>query len=1416
MLTDLDKLYIAMAEVGADRYFNTVCYGLNITSLDALQDYNFKGSTFSDAAEMDIIKERLGHKYLNFEDLAKKYVYKQSKLVETCKIKDIPIIQKKDIVVTSIELWGPHAGYVCEAQWTKPDGSKEKVCLRYEVAGVKENEFLHEAEMANLLRHENILAFHGVVIASSYSPSLALVVEFAEYGNLVESFAYHSVERLCEFTIQVATALEYLESMKVIHQSVKTFNCLVTADFKLKLAGIGACRFESDIRMEKQVPSVLQKDLVYMFAKLFSSAFASYFRNSKDSLKIMKTAKPQDVVYGYLCPSHFCDVFNRCLQTDPDERPSFSDVRRSLIAQEQPLKVRVTSSFNAESKGFLSCEAGDLITLISKDRHRGDKNAWLGETKDRKIGFFNSEHVEEVLEENVDDSVIPPEIRARGPKAELAFQNALRNGKVKVYRGRIMFLGQARAGKTSLKKSLLGIPFNPEEESTVGVEVDPSKCEVHVDQVSNWQRTEQRKLDVSEFADDIARIIAKDLTETGVDQKDVDDVDFGVEEGNGDEVDAGGPKELEDSPDIAKPIQETEQENEASAGDPSTIELERSKPADPDIQLGIDTTAALPNDVTDLVVQYLQNLKLEESIKTKEAILTLWDFAGQHLYYASHSVFLSPRAIYALVYNLSKDLNAPAEPCVRQGIHDIVLENPNNETNLESLLTWLASLHSIRPITDEAVSDQEGKLAYLRPPVFIVGTNADKHFEDVKKMEKCIQKSISGKTYEKHVIRPLFAVDNTRSFGDEGVQSLQKRVMEVLKQEPYMGEEVPIRWFTFEKVVDALIAKETYHMNLDQLLVVTRQVCRIDEKEELNAMLNFYHDLGVIVKHGHTVVLQAQWLIDLFKQLITVRPFDEVNPLYSECWLELEKSGILRMTLVDHVFADYIQKGLSKEDVLDMMELYGLIAKFSFVPAVGEQEQRYFVPAQLRSSPSGLCEITPSNSDPCPLYLHFLDGFVPHGLFPQLLSRSILWCSERGPKQAPNLYHNGARLFIGKQTIYNLILICRKRFIKIILKERRPSSAPPVTASSEMGRDVRLFLEDTLLDLSQELSWLCNLRYELCVACTSCLKEECIKHGEVCCAHDDCLHLLRVLPEEQLICPKSFSDDTVEVLGLEKWFQGHKTKINEEQRVAFLAPEALDQALSSKTGTPSTDDLLLLAFELGTSWKMLGRTLALPEPVLEQIEVDNSYLSERCYGVLRRWTEVFGSAATYESLARALQHPIVGRAELAVKYCDVCGDPYQVLDVDTAPIPSKTADVCGSSCPVFLSYQWDLQDTVKRLKSRMEESGIQCWMDIGQMGGGDALFAKIDAGIRACKVFVCCVTEKYCQSDACQGEATLAHSLKKPVIPLLFEDISWPPEGQLALIFTKLLYIKMTEKYGTIPDAEFQQLMRKVEEFVKP
>ena len=73
-----------------------------------------------------------------------------------------------------------------------------------------------------------------------------------------------------------------------------------------------------------------------------------------------------------------------------------------------------------------------------------------------------------------------------------------------------MLIGQARAGKTSLKKSLLGLPFDPKEESTTGIEVDPSKFEIDIDQVRNWKRTKE-KLGVSQFASDLAKMVAKEL-----------------------------------------------------------------------------------------------------------------------------------------------------------------------------------------------------------------------------------------------------------------------------------------------------------------------------------------------------------------------------------------------------------------------------------------------------------------------------------------------------------------------------------------------------------------------------------------------------------------------------------------------------------------------------------------------------------------------------------------------------------------------------------------------------------------------------------------------------------------------------------------------------------------------------------------
>ena len=137
--------------------------------------------------------------------------------------------------------------------------------------------------------------------------------------------------------------------------------------------------------------------------------------------------------------------------------------------------------------------------------------------------------------------LVPREIKALGPEAKLAYVNALKTGKVKVYRARIMLIGQDRAGKTSLKKSFLGLPFNPEEDSTDGIEVDPSKFEVDIDQVKNWKLTD-KKLSVSQFALDLAKMVAKEIQER---DKDKEVSQEGDEEDSDDDYEKGREKQRE-------------------------------------------------------------------------------------------------------------------------------------------------------------------------------------------------------------------------------------------------------------------------------------------------------------------------------------------------------------------------------------------------------------------------------------------------------------------------------------------------------------------------------------------------------------------------------------------------------------------------------------------------------------------------------------------------------------------------------------------------------------------------------------------------------------------------------------------------------------------------------------------------------
>ena len=113
-------------------------------------------------------------------------------------------------------------------------------------------------------------------------------------------------------------------------------------------------------------------------------------------------------------------------------------------------------------------------------------------------------------------SLAPLEIEARGEKAQLAYQSALKDGAVNIYRGRVLLIGQDRAGKSSLKKSLIGLPFNSKEKSTDGIEVDPSKFRLDFDEVRNWQPIDARKQGLLGCSKDVAQVVVEKIHDISV------------------------------------------------------------------------------------------------------------------------------------------------------------------------------------------------------------------------------------------------------------------------------------------------------------------------------------------------------------------------------------------------------------------------------------------------------------------------------------------------------------------------------------------------------------------------------------------------------------------------------------------------------------------------------------------------------------------------------------------------------------------------------------------------------------------------------------------------------------------------------------------------------------------------------------
>ena len=752
---------------------------------------------------------------------------------------------------------------------------------------------------------------------------------------------------------------------------------------------------------------------------------------------------------------------------------------------------------------------------------------------------------------------VPPAIRARGPQALATYLNALADGQACVKRVPLMIVGQDRSGKTSVKKSLRGICFNPNEDSTLGIEVDRYQFKVTTEVWKTGEKDEDTNTDttVISFEHNAARWVADKLT-THEKIAEVKRTSSAESAGYDFEVfDAPEKSEPNEIPSYAdllgssrKPAKTNTTNDEPHL---PTREVRSPTELEPDEDLLTTTLEKLPD--FDDVAKLLPQLFRDNWEDDKEDIYSMiWDFAGQSVYYVTHPLFLTRRAIYFLVYDLSRNPRDKATSLVKQGVYRKIEDKCNLKTNLDYLDFWMSSLAALG--SDCQQVDRENLVSLKKfPAVFLVCTHADQPYCDRNPFELAneIFGDLRNKPYGAHLF-DVFCVDNTKS-GTESeckeIMRLRKDVHDVSKELPHVTEAIPIKWLKYEKAFRVLKEKDHKFISLSTAKKIASKICNINDNE-VQTVLTFLHDLRVLIHFDDSpelselVTLDIQWLIDVFKNVITVRAYHEERH-FAPLWEKLEKKGILEENLLKHVWNSLVPQKKTHESLIAIMEKFSLMCPW---PSSDDLcNKHYLVPSMLRTlPPKQISDLVDSAQLPS-LFLKFDTGRVPPGLFPRFVLEFFQWCRKEFPGvDLPKTYKNFARFHIFPNQGLSLVLLCHSSTIEVVVLS--VNSATDVDSI----RAFRNQLTSIIDRVWKKFFWVKNIRCEVSYLCPVCsygrVASFCPQHHEESCKQEECLHFIPesdLSNEKQVVCTNSVTalDNRIHAEQFAPWISSSKEKV---------------------------------------------------------------------------------------------------------------------------------------------------------------------------------------------------------------------------------------------------------------------------------
>ena len=756
---------------------------------------------------------------------------------------------------------------------------------------------------------------------------------------------------------------------------------------------------------------------------------------------------------------------------------------------------------------------------------------------------------------------VPPEILARGQLAVEVYNSALAQGNTCVKRVPLMLIGQDRSGKTSLKKSLKGIVFNPDEDSTVGIDVDQYHFEVTNETWTTGKKDEESTTDseATSFEHNVARLVAERLMRVesviGSERR------AGVGSENYELTITEMPIEVQlpESSTGPEPIDSPLPMDASQAPDPLAVEVPDSTELSPEGDALFITQVQMPHfeEIADRTETLLQDGLAEDSCDIHSI---MWDFAGQSVYYVTHPLFLTARAIYLLAYDLSQNPHDIARPVVKQGVYMEFQDNFNLKTNLNYLEFWLTSVASLTSQDkDHDIGHESEVLPKKLPAVFLVCTHADQphNGRDPFKLAKEIFGTLKSKPYGAQLC-DVFVVDNTKSGSRsecQEVMRLREAVLAVAKELPHVNEVLPIKWLRYEKALKMLKNNGYKWISLVQAKHLMSKECSINDDGEMLTLLNFLHDLRLLIHFNETsqlndvVVLDPQWLIDVFKEVITVRPYHWKDKRFLDQWCKLEGEGILEEKLLRHVWSSLIPRTEMCECLIAIMDKFSLLCPLPLQD--DSSSKQYLVPSMLKSHPpNAIIDLVASAQIPA-LFLKFGTGQVPAGFFPRLVLEFYQWCTGRFPRQEPPQLFNGfARFYILPEEGRSVVLRCHSLSIELLILT---SNETFDTSDGNLACTVRNQLASMIDCMQNKFFWVKNVVCELNFLCPVCCRGRevsyCRKHHAEGCKQEECLHFF---PDSKLatgdiqVCNRSATaqDNRFSVAHFAPWFPSEDDKVS--------------------------------------------------------------------------------------------------------------------------------------------------------------------------------------------------------------------------------------------------------------------------------